>query len=322
MKILVVGQTGQVGWELQRTLSNLGTVIAVGQPVIQLTNPDSIRGVIRRYAPELIINAAAYTAVDKAEDQPDLAMKINGIAPAIMAEEAKLLGAAFVTFSTDYVFNGGKQGSYTESDVPNPICEYGRTKLAGDLGVEAIGGSSLILRTSWVYGSRGSNFLLTMLRLAGERNELKVVDDQVGAPTWSRAIAEATGQIVAQVIAPRSHGNSRATLAELFADHRGVYNVTAAGAVSWFGFTQEILTYARPDDAARRPLLLPIPSAQYPTRAKRPQNSLLDNTKLQQTFGIALPEWSECLCLVMQDLGYASKESKTAARDRDEKQST
>ena len=313
MKILVVGPLGQVGWELRRTLSNLGTVVSVGRPIIELTSADSIRSVIRRQAPELIINAAAYTAVDKAEDQTDLAMQINGIAPAIMAEEAKLLGAAFVTYSTDYVFNGNKQGAFTETDVPDPICQYGRSKLAGDLEVAAIGGSSLTLRTSWVYGGRGSNFLLTMLRLLGERKELTVVDDQIGAPTWSRAIAEATGQIVAQLIAPRSHGNSRATLAELFADYSGVYNVTASGAVSWFGFTQEILTYGRPGDLATCSLVRPIPSTEYPTRAKRPQNSLLDNTKLLQTFGIGLPKWSECLCLVMQDLGYVPRESKTAA---------
>jgi dTDP-4-dehydrorhamnose reductase len=313
MKILVIGQVGQVGWELQRTLLNLGTVVSVDQPAIELTDADSIRSVIRCAAPELIVNAAAYTAVDKAEDQPELAMKINGIAPGIMAEEAKRLSAAFLTYSTDYVFDGTKQGAYTEADTPNPLCAYGRTKLAGDLAVGAIGGSTLVLRTSWVYGSRGSNFLLTMLRLSRERQELKVVDDQVGAPTWSRAIAESTAHIIAQVTAPRRNGKTGASVAELFEDYRGVYNLTAAGKVSWYGFTEAVLSYRRPAETSGIATLLSIPATQYPTRAKRPQNSVLDNSKLSETFGIALPDWSEGLRLVMQDLGYVAEEVKAAA---------
>lgn len=312
MRILVVGQIGQVGWELQRTLLSLGTVTAVDQPVIELTDADSIRGVIRRYEPELIVNAAAYTAVDKAEDQPELAMKINGIAPGIMAEEAKRLSAAFITYSTDYVFDGSKQGAYTESDPPNPLCEYGRTKLAGDQAVEAVGGGSLILRTSWVYGGRGANFLLTMLRRASERKELKVVDDQIGAPTWSRAIAEATAQIIAHVIGSRRNGKAQGSGRELFDDYRGVYNLTSAGSVSWCGFAQAIFGYRSADDTFNRPSLLPIRASEYPARAKRPHNSVLDNGKLKQTFGIELPEWDECLRLVMEELGYRPEVAKAA----------
>jgi dTDP-4-dehydrorhamnose reductase len=314
MKILVIGRLGQVGWELQRTLSALGTVVAVDQPVIELTDADSIRSVIRQHAPELIVNAAAYTAVDKAEDQPDLAMKINGIAPAVIAEEAKHSGAAFVTYSTDYVFDGTKQGAYTETDSPNPICEYGRSKLAGDLGVEAVAGSSLVLRTSWVYGSRGSNFLLTMLRLSRELKELKVVDDQIGAPTWSRAIAEATSQILAQVIAPSRGCSPPGTLAELFSDRSGLYNLTAGGDVSWFGFAQAILSYSLPTENTSHCALLPIPASEYPTRARRPHNSQLNNSKLQEVFGVVMPEWNEGLRMVMQDLGYMAGETKVAAR--------
>ena len=198
MLCLLVGKNGQVGWELRRTLSSLGEVVSVDRPEIELSSADSIREIIRDHAPQVIINAAAYTAVDKAEDEPELAMQINATAPAIMAEEAKRLGALFVTYSTDYVFDGTKPGAYTEDDKPNPLSAYGRTKLAGDNAVRDVGGAYLIFRTSWVYGARGKNFLLTMTKLAAEREEIKVVDDQIGAPTWSRSLAEVTAQIVAQ----------------------------------------------------------------------------------------------------------------------------
>ena len=198
MLCLLVGKNGQVGWELRRTLSSLGEVVSVDPPEIELSSADSIREIIRDHAPQVIINAAAYTAVDKAEDEPELAMQINAAAPAIMAEEAKRLGALFVTYSTDYVFDGTKPGAYTEDDKPNPLSAYGRTKLAGDNAVRAVGGAYLIFRTSWVYGARGKNFLLTMTKLAAEREEIKVVNDQIGAPTWSRSLAETTAQIIAQ----------------------------------------------------------------------------------------------------------------------------
>ena len=187
MKILLTGKNGQVGWELQRTLAPLGEVVAVDRQALDLANPDAIRALIREVKPALIVNPAAYTAVDKAESEPELAMAVNGIAPGIMAEEAKRLGAAMIHYSTDYVFDGTQTSPYTEKDRPNPGNVYGKTKLAGEQAIQAVGVPHLILRTSWVYGSRGRNFLLTILRLAQERDELKIVDDQIGAPTSSRA---------------------------------------------------------------------------------------------------------------------------------------
>nr|WP_255210519.1 dTDP-4-dehydrorhamnose reductase [Methylogaea oryzae] len=198
MNILLTGKDGQVGWELQRALAPLGKVVAVGRDALDLADADGIRRVVRDVAPRLIVNAAAYTAVDKAESEPELAMAINGIAPGILAEEARRLGAGLIHYSTDYVFDGAKQGEYAEDDTPNPVSVYGQTKLAGERAVSSSGAEHLIFRTSWVYGLRGRNFLLTMLRLARERAELRVVADQVGAPTWSRMIAEATAIVVAR----------------------------------------------------------------------------------------------------------------------------
>jgi dTDP-4-dehydrorhamnose reductase len=189
-RILLTGKNGQVGWELQRTLATLGEVVTLDRQDLDLADPDSIRRVVREHKPNLIVNAAAYTAVDKAEEESDLAMVINGTAPGILAEEAKRLSAAIIHYSTDYVFDGSKNTPYTEEDAPNPLNVYGRTKLAGERAIQAVGAPYLILRTSWVYGMRGKNFLLTILRLARERNEIKVVNDQIGAPTWSRIIAQ------------------------------------------------------------------------------------------------------------------------------------
>ena len=199
MRILVTGANGQVGWELQRTLQTLGDVVACDRGTLDLSDPDSIRGKVREIRPDVIVNAGAYTAVDRAESEPELAMAVNGVAPGVLAEEAKQLGALLLHYSTDYVFDGTKAEPYLESDAPNPVSVYGSSKLAGEKAVEAVGGAYLIFRTSWVYGGRGKNFLLTMLRLAGEREELRVVDDQFGAPTWCRTIAEATAQVVAKL---------------------------------------------------------------------------------------------------------------------------
>ncbi|MDD5329858.1 MAG: dTDP-4-dehydrorhamnose reductase [Sulfuricella sp.] len=284
MKILLIGKNGQVGWELQRTLATLGEVVAVGRQGMDLTDSDSIRHAIRSAGPDLIVNAAAHTAVDKAESEPDLAMAINGVAPGIMAEEAGRLGAAMVHYSTDYVFDGARTTPYTEEDAPNPLSVYGKTKLAGERAVQAAGIPHLIFRTSWVYGLRGRNFLLTVLRLAKERDELKIVDDQFGAPTWSRMIAEATAQILAQ----------RKDLNEV----GGLYHLTAAGQTSWHGFTRAILDHA----AKPSPRLVAIPTADYPLPAPRPRNSALDNTKMRQAFGLALPAWDAALALCSQEL--------------------
>ena len=293
--ILLVGKNGQVGWELQRTLATLGEVVAVDRQGMDLANPDSIRSAIRAVRPDLIVNAAAYTAVDKAESEPDLAMAINGIAPGIMAEEAKRLGAAMIHYSTDYVFDGTKASPYTEEDAPNPLNVYGKTKLAGEQAVQAAGIPHLIFRTSWVYGLRGKNFLLTILRLAQERDELKIVDDQVGAPTWSRLIAEATAQILAQTRPVAHHPLS-------IAEVSGLYHLTSAGRTSWHGFARAILDHS--GLAAIKPLarLMAIPGADYPLPAPRPGNSGLNNKKMQQVFGLALPEWDAALALCCQEM--------------------
>ncbi len=300
MLCLLVGKNGQVGWELRRTLSSLGEVVSVDRPEIELSSADSIREIIRDHAPQVIINAAAYTAVDKAEDEPELAMQINATAPAIMAEEAKRLGALFVTYSTDYVFDGTKPGAYTEDDKPNPLSAYGRTKLAGDNAVRDVDGAYLIFRTSWVYGARGKNFLLTMTKLAAEREEIKVVNDQIGAPTWSRSLAEVTAQIVAQRMREAQQGHT--SIADIFADVRGTYNLTSGGRTTWCGFTKGIIDLLRTDGEAPLARVVPISSAEYPVRATRPKNSILDNAKLQRTFGLRLPEWNVALEHVMDEL--------------------
>lgn len=286
MKILITGKNGQVGWELQRAMASLGEAVAVDRSILDLTNPDSIRALVREVKPQLIVNSAAHTAVDKAESEPDVAQAVNGVAPGVMAEEAKQLGATLIHYSTDYVFDGTKNGSYVEDDPACPLSVYGKTKLAGEDAIRAVGVSHLILRTSWVYGIRGKNFLLTILRLAKERDELKIVSDQIGAPTWSRMIAETTAQIVAQRV-------------RNLPDLTGVYNFSAAGATSWHGFADAIVQSSGLD---KRPRLLPIPSSEYPLPAPRPKNSVFSNDKLRREFGVAMPDWQLCLELAMQDL--------------------
>lgn len=288
MRILLTGKNGQVGWELQRTLAPLGEIIAVDRQGMDLANPDSIRNAIRAIRPDLIVNAAAYTAVDKAECEPDLTMAINGIAPGIMAEEAKRLGVAMVHYSTDYVFDGTKISPYTEEDAPNPLSVYGKTKLAGEQAIQAAGIPHLIFRTSWVYGLRGRNFLLTILRLAKDRDELKIVDDQIGAPTWSRMIAEATAQILAQ----RRVGLGEAS---------GLYNLTAADRTSWYGFANAILESTALQGTHPMPKLIPITTPEYPLPATRPLYSMLSSAKLNRTFGVVLPAWDASLTLCMDE---------------------
>jgi dTDP-4-dehydrorhamnose reductase len=287
---LLNGRNGQLGWELQRALAPLGGLVALDRAGMDLANPDSIHRAIADARPEVIVNAAAYTAVDKAESERDLAMRINGVAPGIIAEEAARIGALVVHYSTDYVFDGTKDSAYGEDDPPSPINVYGRTKLAGEEAVRAAGGPHLIFRTSWVYAARGQNFLLTMLRLAGERPELKIVDDQVGAPTWSRTIADLTARVLGA-------GPRRAR------ERSGVYHLTASGAVSWFGFAQAIFKEARARRADfKAPALTPIPAAQYPTPARRPANSRLDNSKLAAAFGLKPPAWEVMLESCMREL--------------------
>ena len=288
-RILIIGKNGQVGWELQRTLLPLGTVTAIDVGEIDFTNADSIRSVVRGIKPELIVNAAAYTAVDQAESEPKIAMAINGVAPGILAEEAKSLQATLVHYSTDYVFDGTKQGAYDEADVPAPQNEYGRSKLAGDRAIQQVGCDHIIFRTSWVYGARGKNFLLTILRLARERDQLKIVEDQVGAPTWSRMIAEAT----ALVLSRRAGGQERPV---------GIYNLTCGGKTSWFGFTQAIVAKAGSLLEGKSPVIAPIPTRDYPQPAKRPANSVLSHDRLEKDFAVRLPDWEEALSLCLQEL--------------------
>ncbi|BAZ22462.1 dTDP-4-dehydrorhamnose reductase [Kalymmatonema gypsitolerans NIES-4073] len=296
MRILLTGSTGQVGWELQRTLMTIGEVIPVGRELsssglfIDLSQPDTIRHVIREVQPDLIVNPAAYTAVDKAESEPELAMAVNGTAPGVIAEEAKHLGAGIVHYSTDYVFNGNHTTPYTEQDEPEPQNIYGKTKLAGEKALQAVGVPYLILRTSWVYSLRGKNFLLTMLKLAREREEIRVVADQVGAPTWSRMIAESTAQIL-------SHGTQ--DLIGFLRSNSGIYNLTATGQTSWYGFAKAIFELDSKRNEHKLKKLVAIPSEQYPTPAKRPAYSSLDTQKIFSTFKLALPSWQRNLELVL-----------------------
>ncbi len=290
LKILLTGINGQVGWELQRSLMPLGEVISAGREVMDLTSPDSIRNAIRKFAPHLIVNPAAYTAVDKAELEPELAQSINAVAPGIMAEEASRLGAAIVHYSTDYVFDGDRSTPYQETDATNPLGVYGKTKLEGEKAIQAVDIPHLILRTSWVYSRMGKNFLLTMLKLGRERQELRIVSDQIGAPTWNRAIAEVTAQILAQGIR---------NLPEFLRDRSGTYHLSAGGVTSWHGFATAILASDPQRSEQVVTSILPIATADYPTPARRPQYSLLDNTKLQETFGLSLPHWQQSLQLAI-----------------------
>jgi dTDP-4-dehydrorhamnose reductase len=292
VKILVTGGAGQLGWELRRTLAIFGEVVAPPREILDLASADSVVAAVRGLRPGLIVNAAAYTAVDKAESESDLAMRVNGEAPRILAEEGASQGAALIHYSTDYVFDGRKAEPYRENDEVAPVNVYGLTKLAGEQGVMAVAAPHLIFRTSWVYGSRGRNFLLTMLRLGRERKELKVVDDQFGAPTLARLIAQATAGAIAK------HISGGRLDVDAFRETGGLYHLTAAGRTTWYGFAQAILSGK--DGVAK---VLPITTSSYPTPARRPQNSVLDNAKLERQFGFALPDWRVGLKLCLEELG-------------------
>lgn len=283
--ILLLGSSGQLGWELQRTLAPLGQVVAASRqgthgPRIDLADPDGLRRLFAEVRPWMVVNAAAYTAVDRAESEPELAHAINAAAPGLIGELARAAGAGVVHYSTDYVFDGATGRPCREVDAVAPINVYGRSKFEGECALLDSGASALIFRTAWVYGLHGHNFLRTMLRLFAERDEVRVVSDQIGAPTWSRMIAEATAQVLSQLKADRSR------LDEV----GGLYHLTAAGETSWHGFAQAILELSRADCR-----LLPITTAEYPTPARRPARSVLDHSKLRETFGLALPDWADSL---------------------------
>ncbi len=295
MKILLTGRDGQVGWELARALAPLGEVMALGRGDLDLADADAIRRTVRQAGPDLIVNAAAHTAVDRAQSEREAAFAINATAPGLLAEEAARLGAAIIHYSTDYVFDGRKNAPYQEIDAPHPLNAYGESKLAGEEAVKASGAAHLILRTSWVYGLRGRNFLLTMLRLAAERETLRVVDDQVGAPTWSRMVAEATAAIVAQA---HAHGG----IARLLADKGGLYHLAAAGQTSWCGFARAIVAHA--PHLARRPSVQAISHAEYPLPAPRPAYSVLDCRRIGRVFGVALPDWKASLLMCLEEAAW------------------
>jgi dTDP-4-dehydrorhamnose reductase len=291
--ILLTGGTGQLGWELRRTLSPLGRVVAPGREEMDLARPESLRPVVRDLRPALVVNAGAFTAVDAAEADGETARRVNALAPAVLGEEARSLGALMVHFSTDYVFDGSAAAPYRENDPAGPLGVYGATKLEGERAVAAAGGEHLVLRTAWVYGLRGRNFLRTMLRLAGERDELRVVDDQHGSPTWSRMLAEATAAVLARCA---SDGGFR-----LPAGTGGVYHAAAAGETTWCGFARAIVE-GTAEGRGRAVEVVPIATADYPTPARRPERSTLDCARLARDFGVALPPWREQLRLCLEDL--------------------
>lgn len=292
MKILLTGCAGQLGRELKRSLACLGELAACDRRQLDLANPDALCNAVRANAPDVIVNAAAYTAVDKAETEAELATAINAAAPAILAEEARRLGALLIHYSTDYVFDGTKPTPYTEDDSTAPLSAYGRSKRAGELAIAAAGSRHLIFRTSWVYGLHGANFMKTMLRL-GRRScetgdELRVVDDQVGAPTWTRHLADVTAMILARKEVPD-----------------GLYHLAAAGETSWHDYAEAIFAEAlRTGLLDKSPVVRRITSADYPLPAARPANSRLDCSRFRRDFGLALPDWRAGLIDCLADARF------------------
>ena len=285
MKILLAGKNGQVGWELNRSLSKLGTVFAMGREDMDLSKPETLRPVIQDIRPDIIINAAAYTAVDKAESEPDIAMTVNGIAPGMIAKEAKKIGATVIHYSTDYVFDGKATSPYKEENPTYPLSVYGNSKLAGEQAVIQAGIPHIIFRTSWVYSLRGSNFLITMQKLAQTRKQIKVVDDQTGAPTSARAIGESTAHILGQ-------GLKAGTTKSSIFSHPGVFHMSCGGETNWFGFAKIIFRLSGLSEGTE---VIPISTSEYPTPAARPKYSLLSNKRLKQVFHHQMPPWQDAL---------------------------
>lgn len=289
MRILLTGRSGQVGHALLPLIQERGVILAPGREQLDLASEDSIVRVVREFEPHVIVNAAAYTLVNDAEANPDLAFRVNARAPGLLAELAAEMDAALVHYSTDYVFDGTKEGPWVESDPVHPLNVYGASKLGGEQSITAVGGRFLVLRTSWVYGMHGSNFLLTIRRLASERTELRIVSDQIGAPTSAPQIASATARLIAG-LDHRSPGDFPS----------GIYHLTAAGSTSWFGFAEAIVEMLRPRMPLKVEKILPVSSAEFPTPAKRPLNSVLRNAKFTQTFGFALADWESGLQEVIE----------------------
>ncbi|MCK9382184.1 MAG: dTDP-4-dehydrorhamnose reductase [Sulfuritalea sp.] len=288
MKILLIGCGGQLGRELKRSLASLGELVACDRGQLDLAKPEALRAAVRGIAPTAIVNAAAYTAVDQAETEPAAAEAINAVAPRILAEEARRLGALLIHYSTDYVFDGTKPAPYTEDDIPAPLSAYGRSKHLGELAIAGSGARHLIFRTSWVYGLHGANFMKTMLRLGRERDELRVIGDQIGAPTWTRHLADVTALILARRDVPA-----------------GLYHLAAAGETSWHGYAEAIFAAAQAAGLLEKsPVVHRITSADYPLPAARPANSRLDCSRFQRDFGLALPDWRTGLADCLADARF------------------
>ena len=290
LRILLIGRSGQLGWELQRCLAPLGEVVTYDYPEIDLAKPASLPALMRGVNPQVIVNSAAYTNVDKAESEAELARQINAISPGVLAEEARRLGAAFIHYSTDYVFDGCKGAPYTESDVPHPLNVYGQTKLEGEQAVQAAGGAYLILRTSWVYSLRQGGFVTKVLQWAREQETLRIVDDQISSPTWARMLAEATALIIAQ-----GQNDPVGYLTE----KAGLYHLAGSGACSRYEWAQAILELDPKKSEQKVRQLLPAKSSEFPTPAERPLVSVLECGKFEQVFGLRLPEWRGALKLAI-----------------------
>lgn len=295
MKILLFGKNGQVGWELNRSLQPLGEIIALGREEADFSKPESLRDVVRNIKPDVIVNAAAYTAVDKAEEEEELATIINGVVPRVLAEESKKKNALFVHYSTDYVFDGTKKEPYVESDKPNPINAYGRSKLAGEEFIRNTPCDYLILRTSWVYSARGDNFLMKILQLAKEREQLNIVDDQAGAPTWARSIADITSKILLVDTNEKNRAEYKS----------GIYHIASSSCTTWYEFANKIVsaglkTGCNSEIAVKE--IAPISSEEFTTAAKRPRNSCLSTAKIRKEYGVTVPSWQDSLQLCMDSI--------------------
>ena len=294
MKLLVTGANGQVGWELARSLMPLGEVVALDRSACDLAQPDTLAAIVATHAPDVIVNAAAYTAVDRAESEPELAQVINAEAVGALAEAARQANALLVHYSTDYVFDGTAPSPYLEDDPTAPINTYGRTKLDGERAIEASGCDALVLRTTWVYAARGHNFVATMLRLFAERERLTVVADQFGAPTWARNIADATAHLVRWAQPVREQGRCFER-----------FNLTSSGRTSWHEFAQTIRAQAEglwPERAWATQVIDPISSTDYPTPAARPANSSLDGSRLERMTGLIMPHWKDALTCCLKEM--------------------
>ncbi len=301
MKILLLGSNGQVGWELQRVLWPLGEIICPGRDQLDLARSGSLENFLQTLNVDVIVNAAAYTAVDKAESESEIAQRINHVVPGLLAEKAKAIKALLIHYSTDYVFDGNKSSPYHEADDTAPLGVYGKTKLDGENIIRDMGCDHLIFRTSWVYAARGHNFLLTILKLAQQRQELNIVDDQIGTPTWARLIAQTTAYCLHQAVHERK--------SEVFSS--GLFHLTASGSTSWHGFALTITRFARHSGAIDLALkqLNPIPTSAYPTPAKRPATSRLDVSHLENHFELVMPDWYQTLQLCMDEFKWNNLQS-------------